>query len=1094
MNQKLAENSVKHQSQSQPKTIAQWLEDGANIYREAIAISDTERQLSLSYQALFEQTQTIATQLYSLGLKPEDVVVIALNNGADFLTSILSVASVATAFPLNPHQPEAEYNRYFSQLEVKAVIVAHDLSSAICSVASSLNIPIFKLNCDSQAPAGQFLLSAECPSTESANTQMIPTKIVPKLSDRAILVGTSGATGSPKIISLTHESFFVSISHAADWMQLTKGDRSLVLTPLAMLHALVRSSCPLLLQGGKVVCTPGYNPAKILDWLDQYQPSFFTAVPSIYRSILQRIQETNWTPQTQSLRFLVTGSDKIEASEIEAVEKTLKVPLVQFYGMSEVSPLPVVRPFPPTVTPPGAVGQVNPVWQVACLDESGRILPPEEEGEIVLRGGYINQLVGISQDHNPKDDHENWFHTGDLGYLDADNFLYFTGRVDNRINRGGKKVYARDVEAVFLTHPAIKAAVVFGIPDTLYGECIGAVVVLHDKEQTTPDLIRQFMLKRIAEFKVPDLILIKDAIPLNPFGKVKRKTLATHFGLQNIFSQKKQTALSNRVNYTAPHTPTERNLAKIWSNLLEIDFLSVNDNFFALGGHSLLAIQMLSQIQAVFAVNLPMHKLFASPILKNLALEIEQLPKTDALPLPPLKPISQNKIPILYGQKKYWFCEGLENTKAFYSIVRTLEIEGDLDVKVLQQSLQTMVDRHAIFRTIFVSQDDAVYQKIHDNVKIKLNLIDLQKIPPSKRKFIAYELLKQEAQRAFDLTKEYLIRFSLSRLSTTNYIFTVNMHHMISDGLSIKIFWQELASIYNALIEGNPNPLPPLSIQYADFVYWQQQSLEGAKAQANYQYWSQQLADFSLEIDLPYDRPKPAVPTYGRGKRVYFELNSDKTQQLRHFCQTHNCTFYTIFLATWQLLLYYYCGQTVFVASSISFRDRAEIESLIGMFCSLLLLRTDHYQDQTFENFLAQVYQNCLEAYTHQHIALEELLYELHPERDLRSSMASVGFWLDNFSQLDLQMSGLQTNMGRGVSDWKMLMDLQLVGVELEPELWSVNLFYNSELFNDFTASQIITEFQLLFNTVISYPQQTLNQLLHTSSLNHSPFVVHNYQ
>ncbi len=1071
-----------NQSIRSAKTIPDWLIEVVRDNSQKMAISSTDGRPSLTYQALLDLTQAIVVQLRSLGLEPGDIVAIALDNGADFLTSILSVASIATALPLNPNQPEAEIRRYFQQLDIKAVIIANNSKSAICAVADSLNILILELNVDVTAPAGQFRLSKTSSLVQSANIINTSKKISPKLSDYAVLVGTSGATGQPKIISLTHESFFVSINHAAEWMQLTQSDRSLVLTPLAMLHALVRSSCPLLLKGGEVVCTPGYNPAEILDWIDRYQPSFFTAVPSMYRSILQQVNEMNWTPKKSSLRFLVTGSDKIVASEIQAVESVFSVPLIQFYGMSEVSPLPAVRGLPPEITPDGAIGKINPLWQVACLDEELNLLLPEQEGEIVLRGGYINQLVGISQDRKSKSD--DWFHTGDLGYLDSQGFLYFTGRVDNRINRGGKKIYAVDVESVLLTHPAIKAAVVFGIEDNLYGECIGAVVVLHSGHSATSESIRKFMLSQIAEFKVPDLILIEDTLPLNTFGKVKRKTLAAHFGLKNVLAYKKQAAINARTKYIAPRTQVERDLAQIWSNLLKVDFLSIEDNFFALGGHSLLAIQMLFCIQEVFAVDLPMHSLFYSPTVAELALKIECLQQSDRADFLPLKSVLATKIPLSLAQSKFWYRDRLEDTQAFSSMPRTLEIEGSLDIEIFDRSLQTIVERHAVLRTIIRSEDGIAYQQVDNNHKIELKLTDLQKISESKRKFVAYELLKQEAQKPFKLAEDYLLRFSLSRLSPVSYIFMVNMHHIISDGFSVEIFWQELALIYSSLIERKPNPLPPLPIQYADFVHWQQQWLKGDKAQENYKYWSKQLAELPTKMNLPFDRPRTSLRLFGKGKGVFLPIDETFAKQIRNFCSIRNVTLYMTFLAIWQLLLCYYSGQKeVVVNSVISGRDRFETQSLIGLFANSILLRTQCESDSTFEELIVQVRQTCLTAYAHQHISLQDIATQLEIKEDIRS-LSRVSFSLNNYSQTgnSMPMSNLKTRRGEAIYNRFVVPDLQLIVKDIK-NLLGVSLLYNSDLFKNSTATKILTKFQKLAIQVINHPEKTVEQL-YASSLN----------
>ena len=1052
-------------SSKSAKTIRDWLAISANTYGKKTAISSVDERPSLSYQALFEQTQTIANQISAIGLKPGDIIAIALENGSDLLTSTLSIASMATALLLNRDQPEVEFERYFSQLDIKAVIVRHNSNSPIVALASSKNIPILELSSDSTTSAGQFTLTTVEPITTTSQP------VFPQLDDYAILVGTSGSTGQPKIISLTHESFFVSINHAADWMHLTECDRSLVITPLTFLHALVRSSCPLLTRGGEVVCTPGYNPAKILDWLERYQPSFFTGVPSMYRSLLQCIENAGGISGQKSLRFLVTGSDKIEATEIKQVEAALGVPLIQFYGMSEVSPLPAIKPLPPEKCEAGAVGKVNPVWEIACVDEDGNHLPIGKEGEIILKGGYINRL--ISKNNSAVQNIRNgWFYTGDLGYLDENDFLYYTGRVDNRINRGGKKVYAGEIEAVLDAHSEIKQSAVFGIPDELYGECIGAVVVLHQDSSLTAKLIRQFVAQRAAEFKVPDYILIEDVLPLNQSGKVKRKTLAAHFGLNNIFAHKQETTIKARTSYTAPGTEIEQSLAQIWQNLFKLDSVSINDNFFELGGHSLLATQLISRFQQVFSVEISLQHLFENPTIATLAQTIAQNQNQGAkLNISQYQIITprQNRdnAPLSFAQQQLWFLDQLEPNSSLYNILRAVRLNGNLNRQILKQALDAIVAHHETIRTNYISEDGKPIQVIASPQSVELQVIDLQQYEQAELETQVQRLLQQENQRPFNLASDLMLRGCLLQLAPQEHILVLVMHHIASDGWSMGILSKQLSKLYKAFSEGKSNPLEKLPIQYADYAFWQRERLSGEILDQQLNYWQQQLAGANPVLELPTDRPRPPVQTY-RGASQSLTLPQSLSDKLKHFCQQEGVTLYMTLLAAFQTLLYRYSGQPdIIVGSPIAGRNRTEIEGLIGFFINTLVLRADLSGNPSFQELLGRVRSTTLDAYAHQDLPFEKLVEELNPERSLsHNPLFQVFFNMLNFEETQLELPGLKTELISVGETTTSKFDLTLYVAEQEDKI-KLTLVYNIDLFALERMVEMLNQYHHLLGQII---------------------------
>lgn len=447
-------------------------------------------------------------------------------------------------------------------------------------------------------------------------------------------------------------------------------------------------------------------------------------------------------------------------------------------------------------------------------------------------------------------------------------------------------------------------------------------------------------------------------------------------------------------------------------------------------------------------------------------------------------------IPLSSIQKNYWFDRNIESSDTFYSIPCTIEIEGSLEIEIFKKSLQIIVERQAMLRTIFLYQDGTVIQEIQENGTIELNLKDLEHLPNEERKHTAYQLLKEEAQQPFKMLGEYLVRFSLYQLSTTSYIFMFNMHHIVCDGWSIKVFRQKLATIYNSLVEGDPNPLPPLPMQYADFVAEEQQWLRGDEAQKAREYWRKQLANLPV-MNLPYDRPEGLTSTYGKAKAINLKIDSSSTQQLKHFCSTHRITLYMLFLAIWQLLLGYYGGQTdVVVGSLIAGRSRFETESIIGIFANSVLVRIQYDLNSTFEEFLLQVRRNCLANFTHQNIPVREMAVELKTIENTESNLCRVLFSMDQYFQTNnVEMIGLKTKKGEGIGNMLMRYALEINVKHPEKDILYLNLFYRSDLFDVSTITQIASKFGQLLDEVVNYPEETLDELLCACDLEHPAFV-----
>lgn len=553
--------------------ILAWLAGGAARFGASPALEGLGRP-PLTHAALHATVAGFARGLCAAGIGRGDVVAVALPNGPEMLATLLGIASVAVALPLAPGDPAAEVTALLARLPIRLAIVEAGRRSGLRDTAAAAGLPVLELAADSAGPPR--LPSAPPPAARPAQASG-PT-------DAAIITRTAGTTREPKLVAWSQASLFASADVAARWMGLSRDDRSLCVMPFAHLHSVVRSCVPVLLRGGAVCCAPGFDSVRILGWIDSVRPTFMTAVPAILRTLLVRAEETGWRPPPGSLRLLASGSDAIDAATAEAITTRLGVPVREFYGMSEVSPMLAGSPPGKVARSGGTVGLPVPPWEVAVLDEAGRPLPPGQQGELAARGGLINPVLGAA----PRPPGA-WVRTGDLGRITPDGQIVVSGRVDNRLNRGGKKISPESVEEVLREHPTVREAAVFPIPESLLGERVGAVVVPAPGAAPEATTLRAFVAERLPDWMVPERLVIAPSIPRTATNKLARRSLAERLGV--TWSH------GTAIGRTAPTHETEARVASIVANLLEARTVDLDADLEEIGVESCLAVGLVVEIE-----------------------------------------------------------------------------------------------------------------------------------------------------------------------------------------------------------------------------------------------------------------------------------------------------------------------------------------------------------------------------------------------------------------------------------------------------------------------------------------------------------------
>lgn len=558
----------------------------------------------LTYQRLYQQVVKVVADLNSLGIGRGDRLALVLPNGPLMATAFVSVATGCACAPLNPAFTAEEFDFYLSDLEAKALMTLSDWETPARSVAHARGIGVIELMPSSEA-AGLFTISGS-PQGICAE----PGVAAP--NDVALVLHTSGTTSRPKMTPLTQANICASAYHIRQTLALTSEDCCLNVMPLFHIHGLIAALLASLAAGGSVFCTPGFDAARFFEWMQLARPTWYTAVPTMHQAVLAQSPAHREVIAANPLRFIRSSSASMPPSVMAELERVFNAPLIEAYGMTEAAHQMASNPLPPRTRKPGSVGlPAGP--QVAIMDEHGELLPVGERGEIVIRGpnvmaGYYNNPVA-----NQNAFIDGWFRTGDEGYFDEDGYLYISGRLKEMINRGGEKIAPREVDEVFMEHPAVSQAVTFAVRHASLGEDVATAVVLRPGASVTPRELRQFALQRLAAHKVPSQVLILDQIPKGPTGKVQRIGLADTL------------APYMRVAYQAPRNEIERALARLWQETLHLDSLSVWDNFFACGGDSLTAVQLIARIRQAFQVELPLGSIFREPTIAEQAILVENL-------------------------------------------------------------------------------------------------------------------------------------------------------------------------------------------------------------------------------------------------------------------------------------------------------------------------------------------------------------------------------------------------------------------------------------------------------------------------------------
>jgi amino acid adenylation domain-containing protein len=1032
----------------------------AQVDRTPDAIALVFEGQELTYRELDRRSNQLAHALRRRGVGPDVIVGVCLERSIELLVALYAVLKAGGAYlPLDPEYPKDRLAFMLDDARVRVVLLQAHVEAAL-------------------PPHGAEELRLD---TGWSQIEKEPESRLERgalgLHHLAYVIYTSGSTGRPKGAMNEHGGILNRLSWMQDAYRLGAADAVLQKTPFSFDVSVWELFWPLMIGARLVIARPdGHrDPGYLAALIRARGITTLHFVPSMLAVFLA---EPGIEACTSLVRVFASGEALLPAMVDGLAARLPAAALHNLYGPTEAAVDVTAWPCAPgaAFVPIG-----KPIANVAIylLDPGGTPVPEGVPGELYIGGvqvarGYL-QRAELTADRfvvDPFGSSPNGrlYRTGDLARWLPDGAIEYLGRIDHQVKLRGFRIELGEIEAAIADQHGVREVVVVVREDNPGDRRLVAYLAGAGASPPDVEAIREALGRRLPEYMVPSALVILDALPLTSSGKIDRKALpAPDLG-----------AAIERV-YVAPRDAFEEAVAGIYAEVLKLppSRVGAHDGFFVLGGHSLLATQAISRIRASFAIDLPLAAVFEAPTPAELGARVaEALRAVHRVVAAPLVRVPRDgELLASFGQERLWFLAQLDPDDVSYIIPLVIGMAGSLDVDALARALAEIVRRHEVLRTTFTSVDGRSIQVIHAPAPLPLPLTDLRALAPAERDEAVRRELAAELARPFDLAAGPMIRARLLALDDDDHVLVVMTHHIVADAWTRGILNREIAALYAAFAAGRPSPLPELPIQYADYAAWQRASLAGPTLDAQLAYWKQRLDGAPRAIELPTDRPRPAVRT-NRGDRRILALSQELTRGLKELARREGVTLFMTLLAAFDVLLHRITRQgDVVVGSPIAGRTRSETEGLVGFFLNTLVLRTELSDEVSFKDLLARVKDVCLGAYAHQDMPFERLVQEIAPERDLsRTPIFQVIFNLQNTPTAGMAMPGL-TLRGLASEVTTTKVDLTLIMRE-EPGGLVGSLAYSTDLFDGATVDRMLAQLRLLLEGAVKEPGKAIGDLV----------------
>ncbi len=1013
------------------KAIHQLFEEQTECKPDHIAIigETAGTPCQLTYAELNKKSNRLAYWLQEQGALPGTIVALIVNRSIEMVYGILGILKAGAAYlPIAPDYPRERIDYMLKDSGASIVLTE------------------------------QFIQSATPVIPEIPVTHITPINL-------AYVIYTSGSTGKPKGVLISHKAVVNRLYFIKNKYQLDTDDVVLQKAP----YTFDVSVCELfrwILPGAKLCLLPigGENdPELILETIVKYNVTSIDFVPSAFSVFLEWM---TMAPKTVAsirdkwcrMRWIFIGAEVVRPELVAAFNKTVasqhNVQLINTYGPTEAT-VDVTYFNCSDSEPLGLIPIGKPMANVRIfiLDSPGHLQAIGVPGELCIAGeclaaGYLNNpeltaaaFISMSTSASVS---QRIYKTGDLARWLADGNIEFLGRIDTQVKIRGFRVELGEIEIKIAQYPGIKEAVVL-VREEVIGEKYLCAYFVVERDLSIPKL-RQYLSTRLPEYMLPTYFVPLEKIPLTQHGKINRKA----FPLPELKSGE---------NYIAPRNETERKLVELWSEVLNIErnVLGIDSNFFHFGGHSLKATILVALIHKEFDVRVPLAEVFRTPTIRELAQYIRATNKEFHVSIQPAE--EKEYYMVSSAQKRLFFLHQLTPRSLGYNMPEIFLIPHDLDLERLAQTFAKLIERHESLRTSFYTIDELPVQVIHRSVAFS----------------IAYaKNIGEDFVKPFDLEQAPLFRVVLQQRES-GYFFLVDMHHIISDGLSHQILWRDFMALYQ------DQQLPPLRIQYKDFAEWQNQAKESPVLKQQQDYWLKEFAREIPLLNLPIDYTRPIIQLFD-GSSIYFAISAQETNALNEMAEQENVTLFMVILAIFNILLFKLSNQEdIIIGTPIAGRRHVDLEKLIGMFVNTLALRNFPVGEMSFREFLLQVKARAVDAFENQEYQFEDLVEKINVIRDAgRNPFFDVMLTWQN---RDLQTEEERVGDSEDPIQWDnkyqnqtSKFDLTLNVTECEAHL-DFSFEYCTKLFKRDTLERFAIYFKEILTSLMRNPRQKLLEI-----------------
>ncbi|MGB7382382.1 MAG: amino acid adenylation domain-containing protein, partial [Rhodococcus sp. (in: high G+C Gram-positive bacteria)] len=1038
---------------------------------ESVAVTFEEK--SLTYSQFDSRVNELTRYLLARGIGPECVVAVAIHRSVEMLVSIYAVVRAGAAYlPVDPDQPHER---------IRYALSSADVSLILSTSSDLLGVDGFEIVEVDTLPPGRY-----------SNATIDENELAAGGPDSAAYVlFTSGSTGRPKGVVISHRA----IVNRLNWMQseysLRGEDVVVQKTPITFDVSVWELFWPLQYGARMVVARPGghRDPAYLAHLLREHSVTVAHFVPSM----LAVFAEEQAVGHIDSIRWLFASGEALPTTTARAAVQALpSTRLVNLYGPTEAAVDVTFHEVTEDDTVVVPIGRPVSGTRVHVLD--GRLKPavPGVIGELYLGGvqlarGYASR-ADLSAERfvaNPFGSGERLYRTGDLVRWNRAGEIEYVGRSDFQVKLRGQRIELGDIEAALLTNPGVSRAVVALVDDPAVGETIVGYIVCRAGLTLDPDEVRGTAAGALPDYMVPTSIMIMDAFPLGPNGKLDRRAFPEP---------------TVRIRpFRPPSTPVEEMIAETFGALLGVERIGLDDDFFSLGGNSLIATRVVARLGVAFGVEISLRTLFEAPSVHALAVRIEHETATglDAggsleSSLFGRQPMQARRdrdtpAPLSLAQQRMWFLNRLDPDSAANNVPVIISLEGELDVDALVVAFRDVLARHDILRTVYPDIDGVGYQVVEPLAAGAVSsdpvVLEIEQIDPGEARPRALEMLGG----GFDVTAGVPVRAALLCESPQYHVLVVVAHHISVDGFSIGPLTRDLAQAYAARASGQAPGWSRPALQYADFAVWQREIL-GAEddpssiASAQLDYWTRQLVDLPDEIELPTDRPRPAEMSY-RGAATSVAVDAVLRRRITALANASGVTPFMVMHGALAVLLARMSDtDDVAIGTPVAGRGSAELDDMIGMFVNTLVLRTQVDSALTFADLLAEVRESDLSAFAHSDVPFERIVDVVDPQRSRgRHPLFQVMYTFQNLEGTRLELGDLTVG-GIELDTVHAKFDLQITVSDSHDSAasvsgWNVEFVYATDLFDRSTVDAMGARLLRLLTGLLDAPDRPVGDI-----------------